>query len=251
MDKEIIKDTFSIIKTLKNNEIFDSDFDSQINLLFSVISEGLYSQNIDTAKTVKKVIEDKLLHQDTQSMKSFYLGKLSGLSQLIGQIKQLIDFEVFADNLSDKEVNSLLYLFIRGEVVNEVKELDEENCNEHYLTEESSSNWRNLENKNLIISHQFSYYNLQTLSFKGNEVINLLHKKKKISLNNFDMSYHKYDIENQGNSSIKIDFHKSKIKKNSITIDKYWNYISDEEVEVEVDLKKEDSSLYNSLWEEL
>ncbi len=217
MDREVIKDTFAIVKALKNNEI-DSDFDSQLNLLIAIISKELYSQNIETSKTVKNILEDKLIHKEIKDIKSFYLGKLNGISLIIGQIKKTLDFENFANNLSDDEINSMWILHSRGESVSEIVKVKE---NEIFL-EESSSIMHQLISKKLIISNQFSGYNMSTLSHKGNEVINLLQKKNKKILNNSELSsiYEKEENNTQHNLSAIID---KKTKNLNISKNSYIN----------------------------
>jgi len=191
MDRKILEDTFSIIQTLKKCDSFNTDFDTQVNILLSLISIDLNDQNMKVIEKIKTIIDDKLPFQEIKDKKSFYLGKLSGTSQMIGQIKKIIDFDHFVNELTDKEVNLLLELYSKKEIISKLE------SNENYMLEESSNHWNELENKELVISNQLSNFHLRTLSYKGSEVINLIHKKKRHILYDGEFQFAAYKDEKQ------------------------------------------------------
>lgn len=90
MNKEIINDTFSIVKALKNDEINTMDFDTRLNILLVDIFKDIHIPNSETAKTIKMILEDKTYHEEIKDKKSYYLGKLSAISQIIGQQPRVI-----------------------------------------------------------------------------------------------------------------------------------------------------------------
>ncbi|SPU38250.1 Uncharacterised protein [Lysinibacillus capsici] len=191
MDRKILEDTFSIIQTLKKCDSFNTDFDTQVNILLSLISIDLNDQNMKVIEKIKTIIDDKLPFQEIKDKKSFYLGKLSGTSQMIGQIKKIIDFDHFVNELTDKEVNLLLELYSKKEIISKLE------SNKNYMLEESSNHWNELENKELVISNQLSNFHLRTLSYKGSEVINLIHKKKRHILYDAEFQFAAYKDEKQ------------------------------------------------------
>ncbi|WP_339262074.1 hypothetical protein [Lysinibacillus sp. FSL K6-3209] len=207
MDRKILMDTFTIIKSLKKGDNFDTDFDTQVNILLSAISSNLNAQNMDKIEDIKTILDDKLSYQEIKDKKSYYLGKLSGTSQIIGQIKKIIDFDLFVNELTDNEVNLLLELYYKKEILLKLE------TNESNALEESSNYWHELENKELVISNQLSNYNLRTLSYKGSEVINSLHKKKRNNLNNTELLFatYKNDKQTENNKLFNKKYNKSKL----------------------------------------
>lgn len=179
MSELVVKNLIDIIKNVKFNRKFDEYLDSEISSIYSIVTTEILESKLEQSKYLKKIIDDKLSSLDIKDEQSFYVGKLFGLSTLIAQVKHTLDFEDLALSLDDTEINALLYLYNRREVVWEDND-DEVLAQTSIVSSKSALNV--LEERDLLINHKFSDKNFCTLSPKGDDLVKVLQKRNKLNL---------------------------------------------------------------------
>lgn len=169
-----------VIKKVKDRHHPNGNIDAEINSLFSIISKEIFEAKLEKSIYIKKIIDDKLKSINIADKQSFHIGKLVGLSVIVSQIKSSYDFENFALELDDAEINALLHIYNRRELVWE--ESSEGEIVSQISLKNSLAALNTLEKNKLIVNHTFSGKNFSTVSSKGDNVMKILQKRSRLNL---------------------------------------------------------------------